>query len=191
MQTNATHSFFEVSAFNGNRYDGFAVGPSASFARTFTAEEKFIDLDAAGQLFTIITDGAAPKLLKPGPGCAVTAEAKQFLQVRSIDARLAGGKPPHGFEPVGDRTFRAIHDRPSRQRMLVFAPGANIQVSRTQPVAFVPAFIAHKAIGPLELDQILVAGIWIGEPGIELDFRSWEILGNGKVSHGGLLFRWF
>ena len=44
---------------------------------------------------------------------------------------------------------------------------------------------------PLELEQILVAGIWIGEPGIELDFRSWEILGNAKVSHGGLLFRWF
>ena len=73
----------------------------------------------------------------------------------------------------------------------MFALGTNIEVSRTQPVPFVPAFGTHKAIGPLELEQILVAGIWIGEPGIELDFRPWEILGNVKVSHGGLLFRWF
>jgi len=73
--------------------------------------------------------------------------------------------------------------------MLVLAPGANIYVSRAQPVSFVPAFIAHKAIGPLELEQILVAGIRIGEPGIELDFRSWKILGNCKIGHGGLLFR--
>ena len=85
MQTNATHSLFEVSAFNGNRYDSFAVGPSASFARSFTAEEKLIDFDAAGELLTIITDGAAAQLLKPGPGRAVTAEAKQFLQVRGTD----------------------------------------------------------------------------------------------------------
>ena len=75
--------------------------------------------------------------------------------------------------------------------MLVFAPGANIQVSRTQPVPFVPAFITLKAVGPLELEQILVTGIRIGEPGIELDFRSWEILANGKLCHGGLLLRWF
>ena len=74
--------------------------------------------------------------------------------------------------------------------MLVFAPGADIQVSRTQPVALVPAFITRKAIGPLELEQVLVTGIRIGEPGIELDFGSGEILGNGKVCHGGLLFHW-
>jgi hypothetical protein len=71
--------------------------------------------------------------------------------------------------------------------MLVFAPGANIQVSRTQPAPFVPAFITHEAIGPLELEQILVAGIRIGEPGIELDFGFWEILGNAKISHGGII----
>ena len=52
-----------------------------------------------------------------------------------------------------------------------------------------PALFTLKAIGPFELEQILVTGIRIGEPGIELDFRSWEILGNVKVSHGGLLFR--
>ena len=72
--------------------------------------------------------------------------------------------------------------------MLVFALGANIQVSGTQPVPFVSAFITQKAIGPLVLEQILVTGIRIREPGIELDFGFWEILGNGKVSHGGLLF---
>ncbi len=86
MQTNATHSLFYVSALNGNRYDGFSFGPSTSLARTLTTDEELIDLDAAGQLFTLMTHSATPELLKPGPGGAVTAKAQQFLQVRGTDA---------------------------------------------------------------------------------------------------------
>jgi hypothetical protein len=86
MQTNATHSLFDVSAFNGNGNDEFAFSPPASFAGTLTADEKLIDLDAAGKLFTFVADGTAPELLKPGPGGAITAKAQQFLQVYRIDA---------------------------------------------------------------------------------------------------------
>lgn len=85
MQTNATHSLFEVSALNGNRYDGFAFGPTASFARAVSTDKELIELNAAGQLFTLFTNGAAAQLLKPGPGSAITAEAQQLLQVRCID----------------------------------------------------------------------------------------------------------
>jgi len=129
MQTNATHSLFEVSTFNGNRYDGFAFGRAASLAGALATDEELIDLNAAGQLFTLTTDGAAPELLKPCPGSAVTAEVQQFLQVHGIDTGFAGGKPPHGFKTVGDRTLRAVHDSSGRQRMLVLAPGADIQFS--------------------------------------------------------------
>ena len=128
MNANATHSFLEVSALNGERHNGFAPGPTAALAGTLTTDKKFIDLDPAGQLFTIITDGAAPKLLKPGPGSAVTPKAQQFLQVHRIDTGFAGSEPPHGFEPVSDRLFGAVHDRAGCQRMLVFTLGADIQV---------------------------------------------------------------
>ena len=53
------------------------------------------------------------------------------------------------------------------------------------------ASFALKAVWPLELEQILVTGIRIGEPGIELNFGSWKIFGDGEVCHGGLLFLWF
>ena len=105
MQANAPHSLADVSALDGDRYDGFAFGPTASFAGALATNEELIDLNSAGKFFTFMPDGAAPELLKPGPGSTVTAETKQFLQVHGINAGFSGGKPPHGFKPVGDRTF--------------------------------------------------------------------------------------
>jgi hypothetical protein len=129
MQTNATHSLFDVSSFHGNGNNGFAFSAPAPFAGTLTADEKLIDFDTAGKLFPFVADRTAPELLKPCPGGAITAKAQQFLQVYRIDAGFTGGEPPHGFEPVGDRAFGTVHDRSGRQRMLVFALGADIQVS--------------------------------------------------------------
>jgi hypothetical protein len=135
--------------------------PSASFAGTLTADEKLIDFDTTGKLFPFVSDRTAPELLKPCPGGAITAKAQQFLEIYRIDARFTGGEPPHGFEPVSDRAFGAVHDRTGRQRMLVLALGADIQLSRTQPIPLVAAFFTHKAVGPLLLEQILVTGIRI------------------------------
>ena len=85
MQTNATHSLLAVSALHADGYDGFTFGPTAAFAATMATNAELINLDAAAQLFTIMADGAAPELLEPGPGGAVTAKAQQFFQVRGID----------------------------------------------------------------------------------------------------------
>jgi len=41
----------------------------------------------------------------------IAAQAKQLLQVDGIDAGFASRKPPHGFKPVGDRLFGAVHNR--------------------------------------------------------------------------------
>ena len=48
MKTNATHSFFQVSALNGNCHNGFAFRPTASFAGAPTTDEELVHLDAAG-----------------------------------------------------------------------------------------------------------------------------------------------
>jgi hypothetical protein len=78
--------FFDVLTNDDDGYDGFAFGPTASFVATFATDETLIDFDAVGKLLSLFTDGAAPELLKPGPGGAVAAKAQQFLQVRGIDA---------------------------------------------------------------------------------------------------------
>lgn len=58
MQTNATHSLFDVSAFYGNGDNRLAFSTPAAFSGTLTADEKFIDLNTAGQLFTLMADRA-------------------------------------------------------------------------------------------------------------------------------------
>jgi hypothetical protein len=60
MQTNATHSFLHVSSFNGYGDNCLGIGPAASFAWFFAANEKFIHFDSPGLLFTILANGAAP-----------------------------------------------------------------------------------------------------------------------------------
>ena len=139
----------------------------------------------------MVADGAAPQLLKPGPCGTVAAKAKQLFQVDRIDPGFSGGEPPHGFEPISDRLFGAVHDRIGGQRILELAVPADVQLSQTEPIVVMTASFALKAVWPLELEQILVTGIRIGEPGIEFDFGSWEIFGDGEVCHGGLLFGWF
>ena len=60
MQTNATHSFFDVSALNGDQHNGIAFGSTAWLSGTLTADEKLIDLNAAGELFSLLTNSAVP-----------------------------------------------------------------------------------------------------------------------------------
>jgi len=48
--------------------------------------------------------------------------------------------------------------------MLVLALGTDIKISRTQPIPIMTAFITYKAIGPLELEQILVTALRVREP---------------------------
>jgi hypothetical protein len=52
MQTNATHSLFNVSTFDGNRHNGFTFSSPASFAGALTTNEKLIDFNTARELFT-------------------------------------------------------------------------------------------------------------------------------------------
>jgi len=89
MQTNATHSFVEVSTLNGDRHNGFAFGTAATLSGSRRADEKFIHFDATGQFFASIADGAASKLLQPGPGGSVAAKAQQLFQINRIDAGFA------------------------------------------------------------------------------------------------------
>jgi hypothetical protein len=39
--------------------------------------------------------------------------------------------------------------------------GTDIELSCTNPIAFVFAFLTDKAIGPFEAKQIIVTGAWI------------------------------
>ena len=75
MQTNATHSLFNVSSLNGDSNNGFALGTAASFAGLLAADEKFIHFNSPGQFLAILAYGAASKLLQPAPSGAVTAKA--------------------------------------------------------------------------------------------------------------------
>lgn len=126
MQANATHSLLHLSALHGHGDNGFALGPAAALAGALAADDKFIHFHAAGEFPAILADGAAPQLLQPAPGGAVAAQTQQLLEIGGIDAGFAGGEPPHGLEPIGDRLLGAVHDRAGGQGMLVLAPGADV-----------------------------------------------------------------
>ena len=85
--------------------------PPAALAGPGSADEKLVHLDASGQFFPLIADGAASKFLKPSPSGAVTAEAQQLFEIHGIDAGFTGREPPHGLEPIGDGLFGTVHDR--------------------------------------------------------------------------------
>ena len=128
VQTNAPHSFLHVSAFHRHGDDGFPMGTAAAGAGFLATDEKFIHLHASGQLTSIVADGAASELLQPNLGRLITAEAQELLKIDGIDTGFAGGEPPHGFESVGDRLLGTVHDGTGRQRMLMLALGADIQI---------------------------------------------------------------
>ena len=115
VQTNATHSLFHLSSFYSNGNDRFAMGTAPSGAGFLAADEKFIDFYPPRQLFPVVADGAASELLQPTPGRLIAAEAQEFLKIDGIDTGFAGGEPPHGFKPIGDRFFGAVHDGTGRQ----------------------------------------------------------------------------
>jgi hypothetical protein len=76
-----------------------------------------------------MTDGAASGFLQPDPSRFIPAKAQQVLEVDGIYTALAGGGPPHGFKPVGDRFLGAIHDHTGGRRMRMLALGAYIEVA--------------------------------------------------------------
>ena len=75
MKANTTYSFFQGSSFNSNGNDGLAIGPTASLASLWTANEEFIHFNAARKLFPFMTNGAASEFLQPGPGGAIATKA--------------------------------------------------------------------------------------------------------------------
>jgi hypothetical protein len=84
---------------------GLAFSATLPFAGALAADEKLIDLNMAGKLFTVWADGTSAKLLQPCPRGVIVAETQELLKVHRIDAGFPGREPAHGFKPVGDRFF--------------------------------------------------------------------------------------
>ena len=57
-----------------------------------------------------------------------TLESQKIFEVDRIDPGFARGKPPHGFEPICDRFFGAIHDCAGGQGVLMFTARANVKI---------------------------------------------------------------
>ncbi len=161
MKANTTYSLFDVSTFNRHGHNGFATGAAASFAWLMAANEKFVHFHAPREFFALPANRAASELLQPAPGGGITAKAQQLFEVDGIDTRFSRGKPPHGFKPLGDRLFGAIHSGASGQLMLMLTLAADIQISFAQPVLAVSTLFTDKTRGPFVFKQVLVTNLWV------------------------------
>jgi hypothetical protein len=65
--------------FNSNGNGTFMFGTTTTFATMFATKVKLVGFNIAGKLLTRRTDCATTKLLKPLPGCSITAEPEQIL----------------------------------------------------------------------------------------------------------------
>ena len=81
----------------------------------------------------------------------IAAQAKQLLQVNGIDAGFASRKPPHRFEPIGDRFFRSMHNGTGGQGNLMFTSFADVDIVGTELIGVMTTFFTSISIGQLDL----------------------------------------
>ena len=100
------------------------------------------------------------------------------------------GEPPHGFKPIGDWFFRAVHNRTGDQWMMALTRGANIKITSIDPVLGMAAFLLGETIRPFLFEQIIVTSLWVWKTFIELYFTFWKIFGDrtirGKLSQSSV-----
>jgi hypothetical protein len=82
-----------------------------------------------------------------------------LLKVNSVDPGFSYGEAPHDFKPVSDRLFGTAHGSTGPQSRLILTFGVIIQIPCIEPKFAMLATIAHDAMGPFLLEQIIVTGL--------------------------------
>lgn len=125
---------FVSLSLNSYSHFAFMVSAATAFAATFTTKVELIGFNLSRQGLAVRENCAGSELLQPAPSSAIAAKTKHFLQGNSINARLAGRKPPQGLEPNGQRFFSPVQDRTRGDRSLFLALSAQIEIAGTLPV---------------------------------------------------------
>lgn len=172
-----------VSPFNRYGHRAFVQRTAAAFSAVFATKVKFIGFHPAAKQFTVFSNRASAQLLQPAPGRAIAAQPQKILEVHRVDTGFAGGKPPHGLEPIGQWFSGAMKDRSGRQRVLAFAAGANQQATGTFPISGMASVATNIAIWKAALKQIRITGLLICKTGIEFSLVFGKIFRHCKFVH--------
>ncbi len=122
-------------------------------------------------------DHRAAQLVRHHPGRLVAADPQLTLQLHGRDPRVVGSHEVGGPEPELQRHPRAVHDRPRRHRRLrpagLALPHAAAALQRPDVAA--AAAPTGEPVGPARGEQVLAAGVLVGEPRLEAHDRHGEV----------------
>ena len=133
-----------------------------------SAQVRLIHLNSARQPVTPGADHGSPQLVQPSPRRLVASQPKDPLHPQSAGACLQGCDPPHHPEPHDQRLTRTVEDRSGRHGRLVRTTCALDQHLAYAPPFRVSAPGTHVASRPAQLEQVVHARLFRGEPGLEL-----------------------
>jgi hypothetical protein len=153
---------------------------ASSKSSLLTPNPGLIYLYLATQRFPRCIHHCSAKLVQHHPCALVTDQAQLTLQKQGGHAALVRGHQVRGPEPVRQRNFCAMKDRPRCYRDLEATLAALLAPLVQQLIGFsMPAARANESIRPTTSGQILLACFFRREVGLKLaqrlrERRSWH-----------------
>ena len=150
----------------GDEDQGFARTPSVNSCGGTNI--GFIDDDVIIQGNPILTSGAAPQFVHPGPCGLVGAEAEDPLQLLGADAILTDTHLPDSSKPHPQRLPRLVQDSACGDAGLVATSTALEPSVGELPDIFTITLPATGPATPPDIDQVASASLIVGKHGLEL-----------------------
>ena len=133
-----------------------------------STQVSLVHLHSPRQSVTPGADHGPPQLVQPSPRGLVASQPEDPLHPQGAGACLQGRYPPHHSGPHDQGLTRTVEDGPGYHRRLVRTTCALNQHPAYAPPFRVPAPGTQVAVRPAQLEEVIQARLFRGEPGLEL-----------------------
>lgn len=141
--------------FGGDYHDIFCF--PRMIPRAQAADQRLINLDVAGKLFTSWPDHGSTQFMQHGPRCLITGQPEQSLEPHCTDSHFLVGHPPYGSIPQPQGNLASMKDGSSRDRQVCIATMATENPLLGTPRLSRLAPRTEKSFGPSNPFEVIPA----------------------------------
>jgi hypothetical protein len=160
-----------------NRYNNQCLPcrSSTPFARLFTPNIRFVNLDSTRQSISARTHHRVPQSMQPRPRRMIAPETQEPLQPQCADTVLLISHVPHRPEPRTKWLSGVFKNRPGRNRYLKVALTTPVQSPLGFPILPMPTARAPKSIRPSQFIKVLPTSGIGGKSILEIKNCVWIV----------------